>query len=354
MTGDDRPGRPVPPAVPEATDGGWEPWAGHRTRTNRTAVAAFVLGLLGGVFGLVLGLVALVQIRRSGQRGRGFAVAGLVLCAAWAFAAMLVVTGLPFRSGPQESGVQALRTGDCFRVGDAPAGTRTAPDRITTVACTEPHDGELIDHLPGYARYPGEAYPGSAALSARAESECRRQQRSYVLDPLSLPADVRLRWYVPSRVEWESAPRITCYLAAGGQPLTRPLRQDATVLRPEQYTYLMAVREFNEARAVLAAEGPTAAPAELRAMVERAGSANASMWLTLSGAAWPAQAREPVEKLIAESQGAAMAWLRAEQAPDREQMLRLAAQAEQRRDPQTDLAVRQALGLSTAQGDPAR
>ncbi|WP_165945338.1 DUF4190 domain-containing protein [Micromonospora sp. KC723] len=338
--------------MPEAAGGDWEPWEGHQTRTNRTAVAAFVCGLLGGLLGLVLGLVALVQIRRSGQRGRGFAVAGLVFGGVWALVVALLVIGLPSRPGPNE-GVRGLRVGDCFRVGDVAPGTRTAPDEVTTVPCTEPHDGELVDRLPGYERYAGEAYPGSAALSARAETECRRQQRNYVLDPLSLPTDVRLRWYVPSRVEWDTDPRITCYLA-GTQPLTRPLRQDATVLRPEQLTYLTAVREFTEARAALAAQGPTAPPAELRGMVERAASANASMWLALSGATWPAQAREPIEKLIAEAQGAAVSWRDAEKAPDREQMLRLVAQAEQRRDPQLDLAVRRALGLSTTQGDPAR
>lgn len=45
------------------------------------AVAAFVLGVLCFLpaVGLVLGLVALARIRRRGERGKGFAVAGCVL-----------------------------------------------------------------------------------------------------------------------------------------------------------------------------------------------------------------------------------------------------------------------------------
>ncbi|SCG34108.1 DUF4190 domain-containing protein [Micromonospora halophytica] len=357
MTADDhRPRRPLLPGVLETADDGWEPWAGsgaQQGRTNRLAIAAFVLGLLGGVLGAVLAVFALRRIRRTGERGRGFAVAGLVLFGVWALVLVLVLTVPPSRPEP-ESGVRGLRIGDCFRVEDIPSGTRAAPDEVTEVPCTEPHDAELVDRLPGYERYADEAYPGTAALSARAESACRRQQRSYVLDPLSIPAEVRLRWYVPSRVEWGTDPQITCYLAAGGSPLTRPLRQDATVLRPEQLAYLMAVRDFDEARNVLAAQGPTAPPAELRTMVQRTASAHAGMWLALSGGTWPAQAQEPIGKLVAQAQGAAVAWRDAEKAPDRDQMLRLVAQAEQRRDPQTELAVRRALGLSTTQGEQAR
>ncbi|MEV0805939.1 DUF4190 domain-containing protein [Micromonospora sp. NPDC050200] len=359
MTTDDtRSRRPAPPGLPEMAEGEWEPWAGRgpaRGRMSRLAVAAFVFGLLGGVLGAIFGVVALRRIRRTGERGRGFAVAGLVLFGGWALALalVLVLTVATPRSDP-EDGVRGLRAGDCFRVDDTPTGTRTAPEEVSTVPCTAPHDAELVDRLPAYERYADEAYPGTAALSARAETACRQRQGSYVLDPLSLPADVRLRWYVPSRVEWQTYPQITCYLAAGPAPLTRQLRQDATAVRPEQLTYLTATRELDEARAVLAAQGPTAAPAELRALVERAATANGRFWLALSAQAWPAQVMEPMEKLIAEAQEAATYWRDAEKATDRDQTLRLVAQAEQRREAQTELAVRRALGLSTVQGEPAR
>lgn len=50
------------------------------TTTNGFAVTALILGLIGGtVLPIVFGHVALTQIGRSGERGRGMAIAGLIL-----------------------------------------------------------------------------------------------------------------------------------------------------------------------------------------------------------------------------------------------------------------------------------
>jgi uncharacterized membrane protein len=54
------------------------------TSTNGLAIASLVLGILwlfwlGSLVGLILGLVALKQIKNRNQRGRGIAIAGVVL-----------------------------------------------------------------------------------------------------------------------------------------------------------------------------------------------------------------------------------------------------------------------------------
>ena len=46
--------------------------------TNALAIVALVLGIFGGVLAIPVGHVSLNQIRRSGESGRGLAVAGLV------------------------------------------------------------------------------------------------------------------------------------------------------------------------------------------------------------------------------------------------------------------------------------
>jgi hypothetical protein len=57
-----------------------QPVVMYSDRTNTLAVLALVFGLLGGtVLPIVFGSVALRQIRLSGERGHGMAVAGLVL-----------------------------------------------------------------------------------------------------------------------------------------------------------------------------------------------------------------------------------------------------------------------------------
>ena len=58
------------------------------TRTNGLAIASLVLGILwlfwlGSLVGLVLGLVALKQIKDRHQGGRGIAIAGVVLSVLW-------------------------------------------------------------------------------------------------------------------------------------------------------------------------------------------------------------------------------------------------------------------------------
>lgn len=57
-------------------------------RTNGLAIASLVLGVLwlfwlGSLAGLILGLIALRQIKRRNQGGRGLAIAGVVLSILW-------------------------------------------------------------------------------------------------------------------------------------------------------------------------------------------------------------------------------------------------------------------------------
>jgi len=56
--------------------------------TNGLAIASLVLGVLwlvwlGSLLGLILGLVALKQIKNRNQGGRGIAIAGIVLSVLW-------------------------------------------------------------------------------------------------------------------------------------------------------------------------------------------------------------------------------------------------------------------------------
>lgn len=48
-------------------------------KTNTLAILALVFGIGGGVLGIIFGHVALSQIAKSGENGRGLAIAGLVL-----------------------------------------------------------------------------------------------------------------------------------------------------------------------------------------------------------------------------------------------------------------------------------
>ncbi|WP_422754665.1 septum formation family protein [Micromonospora sp. WMMD708] len=348
-TGDAEAGR-ASDAVPD-----WEPWPQRpaaRGRLNRLAVVTLVLGLLGGVLAPVTAGFALRRIRRDGERGRGLVIAGLVLLGGWVLAG-LVALGVTMTASDPDPGLRGLRVGDCFRVPSGATASRTAPEEVTRVACDVPHHAEYVDDFPAYERSADERYPGAAALSERAETLCRQRQRSYVVDPLGLPAEVRLSWYLPTRVDWSTDPTITCYLTAPGG-LSRSLRMDTTVLDPAQLGYLLASRDWTQERAALVAGAPTSTPAGLRDAVRRAETIHTDMWFRLRRETWPEAVRPAMERLLTEMEQDEPAWRDADGEPDRGRLLQVVAQAGQHPDPATELAVRQALGLPTAQGEPMR
>jgi cytochrome bd-type quinol oxidase subunit 2 len=55
------------------------------------AVVGFVLALVVPVAGLAVSIVALVQIRRSAQSGKGFAIAGIVVGVALSVATVVLL-----------------------------------------------------------------------------------------------------------------------------------------------------------------------------------------------------------------------------------------------------------------------
>lgn len=112
---------PYPPSVP----------AQVQARLNPLAVTALVTSLLClAPLGLIFGAVALLQISRNGQRGKGLAIAGISVSGAVlllvGLAAPLIdfkVWTLPARSdsgeaaGPGWTTVHSLTAGDCFDPG---------------------------------------------------------------------------------------------------------------------------------------------------------------------------------------------------------------------------------------------
>lgn len=111
---------PVPPqfgAPPYGTPAGYPPppytygygYAPQQGGTNGMAIAAMVCGICGfaclvpGLVGIILGIVALPQIKRSGQSGRGMAIAGIVVGALWIVGFVVLVIVSHFVNGGQVS-----------------------------------------------------------------------------------------------------------------------------------------------------------------------------------------------------------------------------------------------------------
>lgn len=76
---------PAPSNAPAAIGaGGGSPYApAVAPSTNTMALLSFIFCLLGGLLGIVFGHIALAQIKRTGESGRGLAIAGLVIGYGW-------------------------------------------------------------------------------------------------------------------------------------------------------------------------------------------------------------------------------------------------------------------------------
>ncbi|NVI90008.1 DUF4190 domain-containing protein [Actinomadura sp. BRA 177] len=212
-------------------------------KTNGLAVAAFVTGLLGcfGVLGAILGAIALGQIGRNGGRGRGLAIAGIVLSCLW------IVTGIAIgvivaasdssstgsgstpsvtRTKPKEVDAQEMKLGDCIndnKVAGNPSATEPVQvESVKIVPCTSPHDGEVT----AVFKLPGSTLPPESQLRRLAEDGCKIRTRAKVSgDPAA--SSLANSYYYPTDQSWRAGDRnVTCVAVAAdeGTKLTRPLR----------------------------------------------------------------------------------------------------------------------------------
>ena len=108
--------------------------------TNGWAIAAFVLGILGGtILSVIFAIVALVQLRGRRQRGRGLAIAALVISVAWI---AVIVSVIAYGISTRGNSVQAtdLKPGDCVK----DRHDDELPAWVKRVRCDRPHYGEVF------------------------------------------------------------------------------------------------------------------------------------------------------------------------------------------------------------------
>ncbi|MCJ1677642.1 DUF4190 domain-containing protein [Streptomyces sp. APSN-46.1] len=225
-----QPGQPGPYGGPQ----GW--YAPQQTplsqKTNSLAIVAFVMSILCGLpmVPLILGIVALSQIRDRGEKGKGLAIAAIVIhVATIAFYALMLILGLsgalddgpsPKRdtsgqvTSPGSSDVKDIRKGDCFNTDDDLAeydekeGGQAFSVRI--VPCDQAHEGEA------YAVFDVEdgPYPGAEKVVSIAEEKCAGTALTdYVGDAAKLPQTLEVFYYHPQSVSWAFGDReVTCFL----------------------------------------------------------------------------------------------------------------------------------------------
>lgn len=213
---------------------------------NGQAIASFVLGLLAVVpASVILGIVALVRIGRTRQKGKGLAITGLVLSVLWMMAAGagIAIAGAHYLKTTKP--ISALAPGTCFD----PPKAATSNLWVTVVACTQPHDRQL------YAKVGlSGTYPGLEADKQLARDACIQAESSEFIDPEGLSPEVVLHFYYPEQPAWQAGdPQAWCTLVAsdGGQ-LTGELRQSAHDYTATQRSFLKLVGQTQMLRQEIA------------------------------------------------------------------------------------------------------
>ncbi|MDG4861806.1 DUF4190 domain-containing protein [Streptomyces sp. T-3] len=203
---------------------------------NGWAISSLIVGILCclPLLGLVFGIVALVQIRKRGDRGKGMAVTGLTLSSAGALLlALFFFSGAAadfmdgIRDGvreARENQVTALDKGECFNVpGGDMEGDMTEVD---VVPCAEGHHGEVFGSFDLSGR---DGYPGESRITELARDKCSKLVDDYVGDGDATPADMYLYFFGPTSSSWSQGDHeVTCVLGrADGGKRSGSLRDSA-------------------------------------------------------------------------------------------------------------------------------
>jgi hypothetical protein len=251
-------GRPGPPDPLEEPDDLDRP--GHRARKGKAdgfAIASLVLGvfgitIIGAILSINFGIMALRRVRRTGQPGRGLAIAGLALSAIWLLIGTFFVLGAgqgpsqPSASGGPSSGpagahsspsaghssssggdsssptakprssaspgsastnVFALHPSQCFQ--NPPASqTELGVTYVTVVSCTTPHNAQAFVQF----TLKGTTWPGTGALQRQADSGCHDRIKGNV-EASKIKSSMSLRYLYPLESSWASGHRtITCLI----------------------------------------------------------------------------------------------------------------------------------------------
>jgi serine/threonine-protein kinase len=211
--------------------------------TNGFAIAALIFGIIGGaLLGFIFGFIALSQTKRTGQNGRGMAIAGIALSGLWTLGLVLLVVlaatsstpsgpvtptaeptaAAPTTSAPTTSASPTAISATDLQVGDCLNGLTDSTDvsSLPSVPCAQPHEGEVfaVFDLP-----PG-PYPGAAGVDDLVSKGCNARLADY--SP-SAPADdaVGLFSVYPLEQNWNRDDReVVCIAKATSGTTTGSLK----------------------------------------------------------------------------------------------------------------------------------
>jgi hypothetical protein len=231
VSDDTVPGSGLPVAPPVTYP--YQPYGQATVQTNPSfngfAIAGFVLGLISAVLlSVIFSIIGLVQIRRRRQRGKGLAIAGLVLSGVWVVVivviAVVVAASQAHRStagtitNSGQVDIFSLRVGDCFQNPPA-AETMLGVAQVTAVRCATPHNAQVFAQF----NATDSTYPGRQALVREAEQGCKANEATS-LDKSKITSSMTLHFLFPKPQSWTAGRRmLTCLVVDSTKDLTSSL-----------------------------------------------------------------------------------------------------------------------------------
>ncbi|MDX6364243.1 MAG: hypothetical protein QOC85_3253 [Streptomyces sp.] len=349
--------QPYPVQGPYQTWGqGYSPY-NRPSPVNGLAIAALVLGILCFLpaVGLILGVIALAQIKKRGERGKGMAVGGIVMSSIGVLLLVLTFAGggaRDFWDGFQDAADDAgggvtfsVDKGECF---NAPGGSLEgmAYD-VDRVSCAGEHDAEVFANF----SMPAGGYPGDSKVTDVADTKCFTLQDQYAMDYWAVPDDVDVYYFTPTRQSWKLGDReITCMFGNTDETasLKGSLRNDASTLDADQVAYLKAAHVLNAAMDTAPDEEYVEddlpghkewATRMSDALEEQAG--------LLRDHSFAPAAEKPVAALVKDIEAARKEWAAAAEASDADAFYPHYEKGSKLIDPARAVTARKALGLAT-------
>jgi hypothetical protein len=162
-------------------------------------LSSFVAGILAIVFGIV----TLVRVGKTGERGTGMAITGIVLGVMWtALTVLFIALGI---YGASHGNVGSLQAGACFD--STQPGQVSAQVRYVS-SCSQPHNGQVV----GTFVLAGNAWPGATAVSREAAAGCTAMIGG-ILHQQGPGNGIRWVNYYPGQQAWSSGTRtVSCVL----------------------------------------------------------------------------------------------------------------------------------------------
>jgi hypothetical protein len=190
-----------------------EPEARVPGKRDSLAVVSLITGVLGffgitAVLALVFGIVALVRIHRTGERGRGLAIGGIAAATVWMIALpVAVILVLANLVSASNAPIAALEVENCYDL------ARPGHDAVR-VPCAGAHDGVVLDAFTMAG--PQTPYPGDREAATTADRSCQdRMAGMFGGAGIGIPPELVLAGYAPDEKAWEAGERIaTCGLQA--------------------------------------------------------------------------------------------------------------------------------------------